>query len=91
MIPSVDDYPFDPKKLVRLPDGFDGVAVEIDGHKLKICFVEGNYAGDSGIPSMTERQRKMRRAINRRLVEVRLCHLIVYSDGSHEWELIKSP
>ena len=41
MIPSVDDYPFDPKKLVRLADGFDGVAVEMDRHKLKIHFVEG--------------------------------------------------
>jgi hypothetical protein len=87
MIPSVDDYPFDPKKLVRLADGFDGVAVEMDRHKLKIYFVEGNHVGDSGIPSMTSRQREMRRAINRGWVEVRLCHLILHSDGSHEWEI----
>ena len=87
MIPSVDDYPFDPKKLVRLADGFDGIAVEMEGHNLKICFVEGNHAGDSGIPSMTGRQREMRRAVNRGWVEVRLCHLILHSDGSHEWEI----
>ena len=87
MIPSVDDYPFDPKKLVRLADGFDGVAVEMDRHKLEIYFLEGNHAGDSGIPSMTGRQREMRRAIKRGWVEVRLCHLILHSDGSHEWEI----
>jgi hypothetical protein len=90
MIPSVDDYPFDPKRLVRLADGFDGVAVEMERHKLKIYFVEGNHAGDSGIPSMTGRQREMRRAINRGWVEVRLCHLILHSDGSHEWEMIEA-
>ena len=87
MIPSVEDYPFDPKKLVRLADGFDGIAVEMEGHKLKIYFVEGNHAGDSGIPSMTSRQRKMHRAINRGWVEIRLCHLILHSDGNHEWEI----
>ena len=36
------------------------------------------------------RQRKMRRAINRGWVEVRLCHLILHSDGSHEWEMIEA-
>jgi hypothetical protein len=36
---------------------------------------------------MTSRQREMRRAINRGWVEVRLCHLILHSDGSHEWEI----
>ena len=87
MIPSVDDYPFDPKKLVRLADGFDGVAVQMEGHRLRIDFVEGNHVGDSGIPSMTSRQKKMRRAINRGWVNVRLCHLIQHSDGSHEWEI----
>ena len=89
MIPSVDDYPFDRKKLVRLADGFDDVAVEMDRHKLKICLVEGNHEDDSDIPSMTGRQREMRRAIHRGWVEVRLCHLILHSDGSHEWEIIE--
>ena len=90
MIPNVQDYPFDPTKLVNLPEGFDGVAVEMKGPRLHIDFVEGNYAGDSGIPSMTGRQREMRRAINRGWVEVRLCHLILHSDGSHEWEMIEA-
>jgi hypothetical protein len=88
MISNVQDYPFDPTKLVNLPEGFDGVAVEMKGSRLHIDFVEGNYAGESEFPSMTSRQRKMRRAINRGWVEVRLCHLILHSNGSHEWELI---
>ena len=73
-----DEYPY------WVPDG---VAVEIDGHRLRIDFVEGNHVGESGIPSMTGRQRKMRRAINRGWVDVRLCHLILHSDGSYEWEI----
>ena len=87
MIPSIQDYPFDPTKLVNLPEGFDGVAVEMEGRRLCIDFVEGNYAGDSGIASVTVRQRKMRRAISQGWVRVRLCHLILYSDGAHEWEI----
>jgi len=89
MIPSVQDYPFDPTKLVNLPEGFDGVAVEMKGSKLRIDFVEGNYAGESELASMTTRQRAMRRAIKQGKVSVRLCHLILYSDGTHEWELIE--
>ena len=88
MIPSVQDYPFDPTKLVNLPEGFDGVAVEMKGSRLHIDFVEGNYAGESEFPSMTTRQRKMRRAIKQGKVSVRLCHLILFSDGTHEWEII---
>jgi len=87
MSPSVNDYPFDPKRVVSLADGFDGVAVEMDGHRLRIDFVEGNHVGELGIPSMTGRQRKMRRAINRGWVDVRLCHLILHSEGNHEWEI----
>ena len=30
----------------------------------------------------------MRRAIKQDNVSVRLCHLILYSDGAHEWEII---
>jgi hypothetical protein len=89
MIPSVKDYPFDPKRLVRLADGFDGVAVEMDGHRLRIDFVEGNHVGESGIPSLTGRQRDMRRAISRGWLEVRLCHLITHPDGSHDWEITR--
>jgi hypothetical protein len=87
MIPNVQDYPFDPTKLVNLPEGFDGVAVEMKGPRLHIDFVEGNYAGESEFPSMTTRQRKMRRAIKRGKVSVRLCHLILYPEGYHEWEV----
>ena len=35
-------------------------------------------------------KRKMRRTINRGWVEVRLCHLMLHSDGSHEWEMIEA-
>ncbi|MDC1420340.1 hypothetical protein N8653_06450 [Euryarchaeota archaeon] len=87
MIPSVQDYPFDPTKLVNLPEGFDGVAVEIKGSRLHIDFVEGNYAGKLGLASMTNRQKAMRRAIKQGKVSVRLCHLILYSDGTSEWEI----
>ena len=59
------------------------------GPRLHIDFVEGNYAGESEFPSMTARQRKMRRAIKQGKVSVRLSHLILYSDGTHEWDLIE--
>ena len=29
----------------------------------------------------------MCKAIKQRKVSVRLCHLILYSDGTHEWEI----
>ena len=29
----------------------------------------------------------IRKAIKQRKVSVRLCHLILYSDGTHEWEI----
>ena len=60
------------------------------GSRLYIDFVEGNYAGELGLASMTTRQRAMRRAIKQGKVSVRLCHLILYSDGDHEWELSSS-
>ena len=91
MIPSVDDYPFDPKSLVRLHKGFDGVAVEMRGSFLQISFVEGNSADELGFASMTKRQRRMRLAISRGRVRVGLCHLIMHQDGNHEWEVTKSP
>ena len=88
MIPSVDDYPFDPKSLVRLHKGFDGVAVEMRRGFLCIDFVEGNAADELDFASMTKRQRRMRLAISRGRVKVRLCHLIMHKDGSHEWEFV---
>jgi len=90
MIPSVDDYPFDPKSLVRLHKGFDGVAVEMRRGFLCIDFVEGNAADEFDFASMTKRQRHMRLAISRGKVKVRLCHLVLHKDGTHEWVVTES-
>jgi len=58
------------------------------GSELHIDFVEGNYAGELGLASMTTRQRAMRRAIKQGKVSVRLYHLVLYSDGTHEWKIM---